>query len=812
MRVKTDILRQGVQDISLFSLQPSARLNGVKEVKAAVKLGKSPVVGGAEEIGFSLEFVDPGAWDSRRAELLVETNAKSEYKNTIVWLAEADDAVDDLIREIVRSEKVVGEIPDERQVDRDVAQFLRAERRLAERNRELVAKALERVLLDGTLIFRGKPTPAREAGASLQAAAQVILGQAATQVFQYYSLVPIRPATDAAAKFIAVERLDRIPKELDPLGLVTKKGGAARVDVSHPALAEVLRVFRAKVDESGSGRLHGNYLQDLFSAASYGWSKDAVRYLFAALLIAGEIELHIPTADGPVRTPGPLAIAALKSTVAFNRVGIALRDSRPSPEALDRAARRLEQLFGVEVLPLEDHVSRVVQKHLPGVLEHIAALPDRLRLLDLSGEERASTLHAAATDLLRGDAGDAAATLGGKECSTPEDIQWARAIVTALNDGAEAEIRRARRLLEALEELESLFPEQAEGSLSEVDRETVRTVLASDTFHLQLPDLRSALRGLKLDPACGSGHFLLYCFDLLETIYEEAYEDPDIGLALKSKYSTLADLRKAVPDLILRYNLHGIDIDLRATQIAALALWLRAQRTYQQLGLRGTERPKITKSNIVCAEPMPGETDMLREFTASLTPKVLGQLVEVVFDRMKLAGEAGSLLKIEEEIRDTVAAAKRQWLEGPKYEQITLFPQESQPKQEQLRLFDVSGITDEEFWTQAEERVLEELRAYAESAENGRTFQRRLFAEDAAQGFAFVDMCRKRFDVVLMNPPFGEASKPSKAYLEKNYPRTKNDVYAAFVERGLQLLQPGGMLGAITSRTGFFLSSFQKWR
>jgi len=90
----------------------------------------------------------------------VETNAKSEYKNTIVWLAEADDAVDDLIREIVRSEKVVGEIPDERQVDRDVAQFLRAERRLAERNRELVAKALERAMLDGTLIFRGKPTPA----------------------------------------------------------------------------------------------------------------------------------------------------------------------------------------------------------------------------------------------------------------------------------------------------------------------------------------------------------------------------------------------------------------------------------------------------------------------------------------------------------------------------------------------------------------------------------------------------------------------------------------------------------------------------
>ena len=63
-----------------------------------------------------------------------------------------------------------------------------------------------------------------------------------------------------------------------------------------------------------------------------------------------------------------------------------------------------------------------------------------------------------------------------------------------------------------------------------------------------------------------------------------------------------------------------------------------------------------------------------------------------------------------------------------------------------------------------------------------------------------------------MNPPFGAASLAAKKEFEKAYPRTKNDIYAAFVERGIQLLHPGGMLGAITSRTGFFLSSFQKWR
>ena len=69
-----------------------------------------------------------------------------------------------------------------------------------------------------------------------------------------------------------------------------------------------------------------------------------------------------------------------------------------------------------------------------------------------------------------------------------------------------------------------------------------------------------------------------------------------------------------------------------------------------------------------------------------------------------------------------------------------------------------------------------------------------------------------RYDVALMNPPFGAGSLRSKKELEKAYPRTKNDVYAAFVERGIELLPPRGRLGAITSRTGFFLSSFQRWR
>jgi hypothetical protein len=337
-----------------------------------------------------------------------------------------------------------------------------------------------------------------------------------------------------------------------------------------------------------------------------------------------------------------------------------------------------------------------------------------------------------------------------------------------------------------------------------------------EASHLQSP-VYIAYRAKKdpreikiLDPASGSGHFLLYCFDLLETIYAEAYADPDLGPALQADYPTPADLKQAVPGLILRHNLHGIDIDPRAVQIASLALWLRAQRAYQALGLAGAERPKITRANLVCAEPMPGDQALLEEFIADLQPPLLGQLARAVFHKMELAGEAGSLLKIEEEIQDAVAAAKKQWLAGPRPQQLALWPEAKQPEAEQLALFDLSGVTDEAFWEEAEGRVVEALHAYARQVTDGRGLARQLFAEDAAQGFAFIELCRKRFDVVLMNPPFGSPSSPSRDYLHSVYPNARYEVYGQFLLRAIS--RTIGYIGAITSRGFLYLANFANIR
>ncbi|MCZ2207229.1 BREX-1 system adenine-specific DNA-methyltransferase PglX, partial [Cylindrospermopsis raciborskii] len=63
-----------------------------------------------------------------------------------------------------------------------------------------------------------------------------------------------------------------------------------------------------------------------------------------------------------------------------------------------------------------------------------------------------------------------------------------------------------------------------------------------------------------IDPACGSGHILVYAFDLLMEIYKEQ-----------------GYLEKDIPGLILSHNLYGLDIDERAVQLASFAVLMKAR-------------------------------------------------------------------------------------------------------------------------------------------------------------------------------------------------------------------------------------------
>jgi hypothetical protein len=118
-----------------------------------------------------------------------------------------------------------------------------------------------------------------------------------------------------------------------------------------------------------------------------------------------------------------------------------------------------------------------------------------------------------------------------------------------------------------------------------------------------------------------------------------------------------------------------------------------------------------------------------------------------------------SLLKIEEEIREVVEHAREEFNRALLYRKEVegyLLP-EVAPKR-QPTLFDFADLPDRtHFWDRAEQEILEALQVYAEQAEDTQATQKRLFAQDAAKGFAFIDYAT-RYDVSVMNPPFGEAA------------------------------------------------------
>lgn len=343
--------------------------------------------------------------------------------------------------------------------------------------------------------------------------------------------------------------------------------------------------------------------------------------------------------------------------------------------------------------------------------------------------------------------------------------------------------------------------------------EAVPEARIDGAIYLEYRALKDPRDILMLDPACGSMHFGLYGFDLFEQIYIEAWDHhPELFTDLRDQYLR-EDFIKNIPGYILRYNIHGVDIDPRAIQIAGLSLWLRAQKSYDKLGLQPADRPAINKSNLVIAEPMPGDAQLLSEFTQKL-PGPIGKLVRVIWEKMLLAGETGLLLKIEEELKKEVEIAREEYNQyKDSSTQGTLFDSPAESKAAKMAaLYGKGQNISKDFFDTAEEEVLKALKRFAESAEGDDAFQKLLFAEDTARGFAFIELCRKRYDVIVMNPPFGAASKSSKNYININFNDSKSDLAAVFVDRMIKLLVDKGYVGCISTRTIFFLSSFDEWR
>lgn len=251
-----------------------------------------------------------------------------------------------------------------------------------------------------------------------------------------------------------------------------------------------------------------------------------------------------------------------------------------------------------------------------------------------------------------------------------------------------------------------------------------------------------------IDPCMGSGHILVYAFDVLMQIYTQmGYTDKDAVLS------------------ILENNLYGLDIDKRAFQLAYFAVLMKA-RQYHKFILK--KQPQchiyaIAESNGINMKHLAYFGAQLDELAKPVALNQMHELLATLHD----AKEYGSIISV----------ADYDW------ELLHQFAAE----------FDISGemgLFDNSFGIEATQQRLQELVTVGE-------------------------VLAQKYEVVVTNPPYrGVADVDVKLadYIKTNYPDSKNDLFAVFMEVCHKMNVKNGYQAMITQHAWMFLSSFEKLR
>lgn len=304
-----------------------------------------------------------------------------------------------------------------------------------------------------------------------------------------------------------------------------------------------------------------------------------------------------------------------------------------------------------------------------------------------------------------------------------------------------------------------------------------------------------SVRDLKiLDPAVGSGHFLVVAFDLLVALYrEESRHRGEQGE--QEKWSD-----RAIVERILEQNLHGIDLDPRAVQIAAAALWLKAQQTCLEARPR---QLNLVASNLRLAS-LPDDDPALVELRRDVEREtgIPAELTDTMLHALKGADHLGSLLKVDAAVEEAIRQHEEQLRRGDANQKL-LFA-ELAPRQQELNF-----QRDE-----ARLGILDRLEAFLSTHTGGDDLGLRMRGEQLAVGVRFVRMVRRgTYDLVVGNPPYQGISKlRDAAYIKSHYPRSKADIYAAFIERGLELTRSGSVCSMLTKRHWMYFTQFEPFR
>jgi hypothetical protein len=295
-----------------------------------------------------------------------------------------------------------------------------------------------------------------------------------------------------------------------------------------------------------------------------------------------------------------------------------------------------------------------------------------------------------------------------------------------------------------------------------------------------------------LDPAVGSGHFLVVSLGLLLALFRE--EARHRGQQVASDWS-----ERAIVEHLLAHTLHGIDIDPRAVQIAAASLWLRGKALCPEIQ---PEQLNLVAPNLRLAD-LPDDDPALVELRSDIETEtgISGEFTSQILQALRGADHLGSLLKIDQAVETAIQRQedKVTWLKQP--QQQELLEQAGTKLDEKTLQFSS---------TDARSTIQDVLDQFLTRHSSANDLGLRLHGEQLAAGVRFVRLLKEAsYHLVIANPPYqGTGKMESTSYVELHYPLGKADLYAAFLLRGLELAMPGGVSALLTMRNWMFLKQY----
>lgn len=277
-----------------------------------------------------------------------------------------------------------------------------------------------------------------------------------------------------------------------------------------------------------------------------------------------------------------------------------------------------------------------------------------------------------------------------------------------------------------------------------------------------------------LDPACGSGHILVEVYELLREIYLER------GYRLRD-----------IPQLILTKNIFGLDIDDRAAQLSGFALMMKAREDDRRI----FERIKNDhlQLNIFALQ----QTDRLD--------------INKIWPALNLEGkqQRGSSGDMFGGLDDAMSQVAAPTQHGLYHQYLTLLQYLKTAFAQAKTLGSLVQIEHSKL------EALQNLQALMLEKQQGTDPAAKQAAEVLMPIVQQALVLAEKYDAVIANPPYMGSKGMNadlKDFVNKQFPNTKSDLFAVFMERAFGLLKPTGFNAQINMQSWMFLSSYEKWR